>query len=91
MEKPETKIRAGRNRTLTLNQDEIPLLRQRILYTETLKPAADVLNKTINGDIIKTLPLIPDNFANLIIIDPPYNLTKNYNGTVFNSRTQDSY
>ena len=97
METTESKKRAERNRTLTLNQEEIPLLRQRLLYTDTLETtntpesSDSILNKTINGDIIKTLPHIPDNFADLIIIDPPYNLTKNFNGTVFNSRTQDSY
>ena len=34
---------------------------------------------------------IPNEFADLIIIDPPYNITKNFNGIKFNSRSEDSY
>ena len=37
------------------------------------------------------IDLIPDEFADLIIIDPPYNLTKNFNGLHFNSRTETKY
>jgi len=37
------------------------------------------------------LQYIPNEFANLIIIDPPYNLSKNFNGMKFNSRSEDSY
>jgi site-specific DNA-methyltransferase (adenine-specific) len=49
------------------------------------------INKTINADIFEGLRLIPDGVADLIIIDPPYNLTKNFNGNVFNARTEASY
>nr|MCR5606719.1 site-specific DNA-methyltransferase [Treponema sp.] len=37
------------------------------------------------------LKYIPDNFADLIIIDPPYNLTKNFNGFHFNSMKDENY
>ena len=58
---------------------------------ETLKENPDVLNKTLNGDVLKMLEFVPDNFADLIIIDPPYNLTKNFNGFKFNSRSDESF
>ena len=38
----------------------------------------DFLDKTINSDLLSALPYLPDEFADLIIIDPPYNLTKNF-------------
>ena len=37
------------------------------------------------------LEFVPDNFADLIIIDPPYNLSKNFNGMKFASRSQENY
>lgn len=86
----EEKIRAGRNRTITLSQEEIPQLKSKLITLNQLKKG-DFLDKTINGDILSTLPLLPDNFADLIIIDPPYNLTKNFNGNIFNARTDNSY
>jgi site-specific DNA-methyltransferase (adenine-specific) len=58
---------------------------------ETLKENPDVLNKTLYGDVLKMLEFVPDNFADLIIIDPPYNLTKNFNGFKFNSRSDESF
>ncbi len=86
------KERAGRNRTLSLSDNEIPELKNKLLTKENLETGTkDFLNKTINDDIIHALSFIPDGFANLIIIDPPYNLTKNFNGITFSARSDDSY
>ncbi|MBQ9280762.1 MAG: site-specific DNA-methyltransferase [Treponema sp.] len=93
------KEKAPRNRTLTLEENEIPLLKKELLSIEALrslsgeKPAGleNFLNKTINADLMEVLPLLPDEFADLIIIDPPYNLTKDFGGKVFNARSEDAY
>ena len=87
----ETKERAGRNRTLTVLPEEIEPLRKQITSIDGLKSRKDYLNKTINGDLIEVLPLLPDEFADLIIIDPPYNLSKNFNGLNFNAMSDDKY
>lgn len=86
----EKKERAGRNRTLTLTEEEIPSLRQRLVTEETVS-AFGVVNKTLNGDTLRLLKYIPDSFADLIIIDPPYNVTKNFNGMKFNARSVERY
>lgn len=49
------------------------------------------LDSTINADLLSILPLLPDEFADLIIIDPPYNLRKDFNGKVFSARNEASY
>ena len=87
----QQKERAKNNRTLTLSIEEIESLKSRLATEETLKENPDVLNKTLNGDVLKMLEFVPDNFADLIIIDPPYNLTKNFNGFKFNSRSDESF
>ncbi len=87
----EKKERAKNNRTLTLLIEEIESLKSKLATEETLKENPDVLNKTLNGDVLKMLEFVPDNFADLIIIDPPYNLTKNFNGFKFNSRSDESF
>ena len=87
----ETKERAGRNRTLTVLPEEIEPLRKQITSIDGLKSRKDYLNKTINGDLIEVLPLLPDEFADLIIIDPPYNLSKKFNGLNFNAMSDDKY
>lgn len=90
------KMRAERNRTLNLFQNEIPELKKKLLklpsdLSHSKMPLEAILNKTINGDLISVLPHLPDEFADLIIVDPPYNLSKNFNGNSFSARSEDSY
>ena len=83
--------RAGRNRTITLNAQEISLYGKKLLSPAGQLTIDEITDKTILGNSPSILNLLPDNFADLIIIDPPYNLTKNFNGTVFNARSDSSY
>jgi site-specific DNA-methyltransferase (adenine-specific) len=84
--------RAPRNRTLRLSQEEKVFYQQKLITSEDLlQNQKAFLNRTINDDMMDTLPLLPDEFADLIIIDPPYNLTKDFNGKVFTARTHEQY
>lgn len=85
------KEKAPRNRTLTITPDEVAELSLKILDKEKLELGSGFINKTICADLLSVLPLLPDGFADLIIIDPPYNLTKNFNGNVFNARKDNDY
>ena len=87
----EIKKRAKNNRTLTLDENEIPALKGRLLTKENITEETSLLNKTLNGDVLEMLDFIPDNFADLIIIDPPYNLSKDFNGFKFNARTTEAF
>ena len=94
------KQKAPRNRTLTLEESEIPALKNKLINIEDLRSFSEndsscsvekILDKTINADLLEALPLLPDGFADLIIIDPPYNLTKDFHGNKFNARSEESY
>lgn len=91
MELHEQKKRAANNRTITLDEDDIKIFRERLVTKSNISADSDLINKTLNGDVIEMLEYIPNEFADLIIIDPPYNLTKNFNGLTFNSRSEKSY
>ena len=84
------KQRAGRNRTLTLNPDEIPSLEQLIYSSDDLRENFQD-NIIVNGDIFDCLDKIPNNYFDLIIIDPPYNLDKDFNGKKFSAMKSDAY
>lgn len=86
----EKKERAKNNRTLILEKAESEKLRQRLLTEQNIL-GADITNKTICGDTLKILELLPEAFADLIIVDPPYNLTKNFHGLKFNSCSTTVY
>lgn len=85
------KERAANNRTLTLEPQEVEGLKSRLLTESNISAETDIVNRTLNGDILQMLEFVPDEFADLIIIDPPYNLSKNFNGMKFASRSQEGY
>ncbi|GHV57369.1 methyltransferase [Bacteroidia bacterium] len=51
----------------------------------------DIVNKTINNDLFDIIDYLPKHFADLIVIDPPYNLTRNFNGLAFKASSKDRY
>lgn len=87
----EQKQRALRNKTLTILPEEIETLKKQITSVEEFKQKKDFINKTINGNLFEVLPLLPNEFADLIIIDPPYNLSKNFNGFSFYAMSDEKY
>ena len=87
----EEKKRAERNRTITLSDAEKETLKKRLVTIKSTEICGDFLDHTINANLLAALPLLPDEFADLIIIDPPNNLRKNFNGSVFTARDEAAY
>ena len=87
------KEHAERNRTLTLTATESERLSARILGPDSDERLAlnTILNRTISADLFKVLPNLPAAFADLIIIDPPYNLDKDFNGVKFKASSDNEY
>lgn len=85
------KNRASRNRTLTISDKEIKNLRDHILYINDIDSNTNYINKLINADLFDVIDGIPDFCANLIIIDPPYNLSKKFNSTSFEAISNEDY
>ena len=84
------KVRAGRNRTLTVSEEEIPVLDKCILSADDIRGAFsdDVV---INADLMDCIDDIPNEYFDLIIIDPPYNLDKDFHGKKFAKMQQGAY
>lgn len=84
------KARANRNRTLTIAENEITTLEKGIINANDLKKSfAD--NSVINADLFDCLDAIPNDYFHLIIIDPPYNLAKDFHGNKFSKLNTTSY
>ena len=45
----------------------------------------------VNADLFDCIDSIPDRYFDLIIIDPPYNLDKDFHGNKFSSMTSNDY
>ena len=85
------KKRAPRNRTMTCTEAELASLSTDfLLLTEPASPEL-LTDRIVNQDLDHALPFLPTGFVDLLVLDPPYNLTKNYNGHVFRSREAEDY
>lgn len=88
-------MKSDRNKTIDISISEgKQYLDKCIKFNSKIKSKfeeKDIINKTIQGDAFKILPLMPDAFVDLVIADPPYNLDKNYNGHAFKKISEDEY
>lgn len=85
------KPKAPRNRTITLSDSEIELLKQKLIRLGKSASISEVENKTICQDVYEVLKYLPHSFVDLLFIDPPYNLTKSFNGLKFRKMTIAKY
>lgn len=83
--------RAPNNRTLTLSQAEAQRYASQLLTLAEPRPVADILDRTIHQNLFEVLPWLPDGFVDLLIVDPPYNRRKDFNGVAFKSRSPQLY
>ena len=84
--------KAERNKTIDTSVSEGAVyLRRCISVNERQNSLENVLDKTILVDTFKICPLLPPNSVDLILADPPYNLTKSFNGTTFSKKKETDY
>ncbi len=89
-EKPDGK-RSGLNRTLTLNCEEVAGLRERLVRLDGPVDWSHIEGRIINQDLLDIIGFLPDSFVDLLIIDPPYNRNKSWNGVAFKTRPEKEY
>lgn len=86
------KAKAPRNKTIDTTLEEGHAFLDRcITVTRKVTDVAAVLDKTILGGTLQVSHLLPEESVDLIIADPPYNLTKSFNGTTFAKRNEVAY
>ncbi len=83
--------RAPRNRTLTLSEKEKQKYRQELLRATGPVTQERILNKVINQDVFEAVSFLPSGFVDLLFVDPPYNLTKTFNGRTFKQTGTSEY
>ena len=49
------------------------------------------INVTINGDFFETIKKLPEKSVDLLIVDPPYDMNKNFHGNKFKKVGYDKY
>lgn len=82
---------APRNKTITLTLREETDYAKKAVKLSSLQSAQDLQDKIVWQDTMRALNCIPDNFADLMIVDPPYNLTKNFGKSTFKQMDFSEY
>ncbi|MEI0580362.1 DNA-methyltransferase [Brachyspira pilosicoli] len=92
----DVKIKSVKNKTIDFDintKEGKAYLNKCIIDNDNIKEykKEDIINKTINGSTFDVLKKIEKNIADLMIVDPPYNISKNYHGYKFKDRDNLSY
>ena len=95
--------KSERNKTIDLTVEEGRQYLQQCMRAESLSAAApadaavsaallqSITDRVILGDTFEVLSQLPPAFADLLIVDPPYNLTKDYGGEEFRKMPAEDY
>ena len=82
-------MKAGRNKTIDISIEEGREYLERCLRLTA--PAEDVRDRTVCGDCLEIMALLPRGFVDLAIVDPPYNLYKDFGGNKFSRMGDEAY
>ena len=83
--------RSPRNRTLTLSPEERDRLRTRLIRQFPVPKFPALPQGTIHGDCFAWAAHLPPQSVDLLILDPPYNLDKQFNGQKFSRQSVQAY
>lgn len=82
---------APQNRTITLTDSEIKEYSAKLLSLNKKTSIQDLTNKTVNQNLFEAIEFLPDNFVDLLFLDPPYNLEKKFNSNHFREMDKEKY
>lgn len=82
--------KSDRNKTIDFSLEDGKVYFNRCIDGSDLA-FENILNKTINGDAFEIMARMPRKFVDLLIVDPPYNLSKDYNSNTFKKTNEEAY
>lgn len=84
-------MKADRNKTIDISVEEGREYLKRCISLTEKAGLSEVLDKTILGNTLEILSLLPENSVDLLIVDPPYNLDKDFHGNKFKKTSGEIY
>lgn len=82
---------APRNRTLRLSATERAVLSRDLVRLDKAARLQHIQNKILNQPLETALPHLPRGFADLLFLDPPYNLNRTFGAQSFARRGLEEY
>jgi site-specific DNA-methyltransferase (adenine-specific) len=87
----EAKPRSPKNRTVTLTASERERYRARLRTLSAPVLLGEILDSTVLQDWFEAARFLPDGFVDLLFLDPPYNIDREFGSGVFKRRSADEY
>jgi len=92
----ENEKKAVRNKTMELDLEQGNEYLKKCLVFSTEESGRiisvnNIIDKTVFGDAFEMMKLLPEKFADLLIVDPPYNMHKNFHGNKFKRVSNEEY
>lgn len=84
-------MKAARNKTIDISIEEGQSYLERCIRVNQPVDIRDIINKTICGDAFEVLEFLPHGFVDLLIVDPPYNLDKEFGTGKFKKMADEDY
>jgi site-specific DNA-methyltransferase (adenine-specific) len=83
--------KSSRNKTIEADEIDRDRWRQPLVSADSIGAGDLPTNRVIHGDTFDVLPRLPENSVDLIVADPPYNLSKDFGDRSFSSRSMSDY
>ena len=84
-------MKSLRNKTIDFSLEDGKVYLDRCVKISQPQKLDDMLDKTILGDAFYVLDLLPHKCVDLLIVDPLYNLDKQFHGLKFNKLSSSEY
>ena len=88
---PRRRARSARNKTIDPSIEDGQQYLARCLTLSGSAALPDVIDRTISGDCLEVLPLLPRGSVDLLICDPPYNQSRSFAGKRFSRKSHSGY
>ncbi len=85
------RCKAPRNKTIELTAKETAAYAALALKNQKTYSTNEVTDRIVCGDSLKIMPKLPPNSVDLMIADPPYNLTKTFGQSTFRQCDLETY
>lgn len=84
-------MKSLRNKTLDFSAEEGKRYLEKCIRPDGPVTQTELQNKVILGDAFQVLPYLPHSFVDLLIVDPPYNLSKKFADEKFSRKSDAEY
>lgn len=84
-------VKAAKNKTIDMSIEEGQKYLSRCISINSRSTLEEVIDKTILGNTLAVIKNLPPKSVDLLLVDPPYNLNKNFHGNEFKKTTDEVY